>query len=269
MIKNEGDRLIKVIVCSPNREYFNIENLKNHNIKEAADRNLAIEQHNKLKAIMKNAGVEVTDTGELPGHPNSVFTRDAAVCCHRGYIKLRMGLSTRRGEEDWLAMILDEIGIEKAGEIVEPGTVEGGDVILAGNVAFIGISGRTNREGAGQISEILGKMGFETRVVEVPEPYLHIGGAMSMLAPDKVLCCKNVFPKGFFKGFETIEAPDETFVSGNVICLAPNHVIADSFHQKTIEILKNANIRVEAIDLSEFLKGTGGPTCLIMPVERK
>ena len=34
----------------------------------------------------------------------------------------------------------------------------------------------------------------------------------------------------------------------------------------TIEILKQKGYRVHSLDLSEFLKGTGGPSCLILPV---
>ena len=97
LIKSE--RLInKVIVCPPQTEYFNVEEEEKHNISEKANREKAIRQHIYLREILKNHGVEVINVEELEGHPNSVFTRDTAVSISRGFIKLRMGLDTRRGE---------------------------------------------------------------------------------------------------------------------------------------------------------------------------
>jgi dimethylargininase len=93
-------------------------------------------------------GVDLLDVPELAGHPNSVFTRDTAVCTPQGYIHLNLGLETRQGEGGaWMAQILYAQGGHCIGEVKPPGTIEGGDVVLAGNVAFIGRSARTNEEG--------------------------------------------------------------------------------------------------------------------------
>ncbi|AZR74653.1 hypothetical protein BBF96_15500 [Anoxybacter fermentans] len=269
MLRNEGDRLTRVVVCSPKIEYFRVDDLKLHNITELSDPAKAIEQHDKLKSTMSEFGCQVIDIPELSNHPNSVFTMDTALCTPQGYIKLRMGLKTREGEEEWMAQHLETLGEPYAGCIEPPGTVEGGDVILAGSVAFVGCSRRTNREGVRQISDLLKRMGYEVRVTTVPEPYLHIGGAMSMIGPERVLCCKGVFPDDFFNGFEKIEVSGDTFISGNVINLGENEVIADIRNKEAIEKLEQANFTIHALDLSEFVKGTGGPSCLIMPVERK
>ncbi len=269
MLRNEGDRLFKVIVCSPQTEYFHINDIKAHNIKEKPNKIKAKQQHNRLKFLLETFGSRVIDIPELAEHPNSVFTRDTAICTPDGYIKLRMGLETRKGEEYWMAQNLDVIGEPLFGNIDYPGTVEGGDVILGGAVAFIGYSQRTNEEGVKQISHILKRMNYETRVFEVPPPYLHLGGAMSIIGRDSVLCCKDVFPPDFFHGFNKIEINCNTFIGGNIICLGDNELIADSANIQNIEVLKKAGYIVHTIDLSEFVKGTGGPTCLIMPVERK
>ncbi|MCP2520742.1 arginine deiminase family protein, partial [SCandidatus Aminicenantes bacterium Aminicenantia_JdfR_composite] len=205
MLRNEGERLRKVIVCTPEKEYFKAKNLKAHNISELADKERAKNQHNELKRILRNSGSIVIDVPELENHPNSVFTRDTAVCTPHGYIKLRMGLETRRGEENWMAKILDSLGEPMVGSVENPGTAEGGDIILAGKVAFLGHSLRTNSEGIKQISKILKSMNYEIRIAHLPNKYLHIGGAMSVIGPENVICCKNVFQEDFFKGFNVIE----------------------------------------------------------------
>ena len=47
--------------------------------------------------------------------------------------------------------------------VIAPGTVEAGDVMMVGDHFFIGISGRTNNEGADQMIKILKNHGL-TRI---------------------------------------------------------------------------------------------------------
>ena len=51
-----------------------------------------------------------------------------------------------------MADIHASCGVPCAGAIGGPGTLEGGDVILAGEVAFVGVSSRTNAEGSRQVA---------------------------------------------------------------------------------------------------------------------
>lgn len=268
MLENEGDSLTRVIVCSPAKEYFGVDNLKAHNIAERANPEKAKKQHNQLKSTIKKFGAEVIDIEESKSHPNSVFTRDTGVCSPQGYIKLRMGLDSRRGEEKWMAQTLEQLKEPQAGAIQPPGTVEGGDLILAGSVAFLGCSKRTNDNGVRQISSLLQKMGYEVRTISIPPPHFHLGGLMSVIGPKHVLCCQQLFEKSFFKGFERIEVDCRTFISGNVICLGNNELIAEASNIPVIESLNEHGFKVHTLDLSEFVKGQGGPSCLVMPLER-
>ena len=269
MLRNEGDALRRVIVCSPRDDYFRVSDLSAQNMNEIADPEKTQEQYNHLKNIIEASGSEVIDMDELPGHPNSVFTRDVALSTPKGYIQLRMGLEARRGEDAWMAGILASLGEPSVGQIEHPGTVEGGDVILAGRVAFVGRSSRTNDEGIRQLTEFLNTMEYEVRVVPVRSTSLHIGGLMSVIGPNRILHCQGAFPDQFLDGFDTIEIPGRGPSHGNVICLRENEVIANSAENRVgIEILKEHGVKVHAIDLSEFRKGAGGPTCLILPVER-
>ncbi len=245
------DPLIKrVVICPPIIEYFTVNDRKLHNIIQPADLTKALKQHENLRSVISESGREVIRIPELPGHPNSVFTRDTSFVTPEGFVKLRMGLDSRRGEEDWMAQQLESLGIKRAGSISGNGTVEGGDVILAGTVAFVGLSKRTNEEGVNQISAILNAMNFEVRSITVPEPFLHLGGAMSLLSPDDVLCCKRIFPINFFDGFNRIEVPGDNFVTGNVISLGNYKVIAEKTNTTAIDILKQKGYRIHSLDLS-------------------
>ncbi len=265
---NEGNRLKRVIVCAPRREYFRVDDLEAHNIEAAANPVMARRQHAALRAALREAGARVIGLAELEGHPNSVFARDAGLVTPFGYVQLRMGLGTRRGEDGWLAAALASRGVPCAGRIEPPGTVEGGDVILAGRVAFVGRSARTNASGLRQLSRLLADMDFEIRTIRLPASRLHIGGEMSLAGPGTVLCYKGLFPSGFFEGFETIEIPESGTASANIISLGGGKVLVGKTNSAAIEALGKAGFTVRTLDLSEFIKGRGGPSCLIMPVER-
>jgi dimethylargininase len=226
-----------------------------------------MKQHKDLRSVLRGFGSEVVEMEELASHPNSVFTRDMAVSTPKGYIKLRMGIETRLGEEEWMAQWLSELGEPCVGEIKEPGTVEGGDVIIAGSIALVGLTERTNPEGIHQLTEILNTMGYEVRPVSLSSLYLHLDQVIGVLGPGRLIYCDGLFPGGFFNGFETIAVTCTRF-NVNFICLGENEILAPSSNLAVIEKAGEAGVRVHEVDLSEFAKGAGGPNCLVMPVDR-
>lgn len=269
MIKNEGDRLEQVIVCTPKQEYLQgANNIAKHNIGILGDPENPTKQHDGLKQTLKKFGVDVIDLNEMKNHPNSVFTRDAALCTPQGFVKLRLGLATREGEDQWMAYALDKLNIDCVGEITAPGTVEGGDIVLAGDVAFIGESVRTNAEGIMQLSVILQPMGFEVRVVKLPDHILHLDKALMTLGANKILYCKTLVKKEILLGFESISIETGGDVTANIICLGDNELIINASNTTVNKLLSKHGFKIHTLNLEEFAKGMGGPNCLIMPTQR-
>ncbi len=253
-----------LITCTPGPSYFGVADLHSHHISEVPDEKRTVNQHQLLVQTIEQAGTKAVNLQELQGHPNSVFTKDTAVCTPKGFIRVRMGLPSRESEEIWMAESLERIGIPCIGVIEAPGTVEGGDVILANDVAFIGQSSRTNSAGLQQLSLLLSSHGYEIRTTLVPSLFLHLGGAMTLLTPDTILCVNGLLPEWMFKGFQRIEVPHTGFISGNVIPLGERQVIADQSNTAAIKALQHHGFTVYPLDLSEFVKGTGGPSCMIL-----
>ena len=264
---DEGKRLTSVITCSPKHEYFHIDDPAAHNIIEVANPEKAMRQHSELRSALESFGSEVIDVDEYIDHPNSVFTRDTALVTPRGYVKLSMGIETRKGEEKWMARILDSLNEPCAGEINEPGTIEGGDVIVCGSVAFIARTQRTNGEGIEQLSRILHDMDYDVRTVKLPDAYLHLDQVIGVLGSGYLIYCRELFTARFFEGFDTVESSCKGF-NVNFICLGKEEIIAPSTNAEVVILAQEHGIKVHSIDFSEFAKGSGGPNCLIVPVER-
>lgn len=62
------------------------------------------------------------------------------------------------------------------------------------------------------------------------------------------------------------ESGGDNFVTGNIISLGNHEVIAEKTNATAIDILKQKGYRIHSLGLSEFIKGTSGPSCLILPV---
>lgn len=268
MLKDEGEGLKRVVVSTPKYEYARANDLEKHNIGDLGNPERAIQQHDILKATLKDFGADVLDLTELADHPNSVFTRDTALSTPKGCIKLRLGLESRQGEDTWMAKALEAAGETCVGEIKAPGTVEGGDVVLAGDVAFVGQSLRTNAEGIKQLSALLVTMDYEVRVIELPESILHLDKMLITLGAKKLLYCEDLISVKDIEGFEGIAISCGGDTTANIICLGNNELIINRSNAVVIKRLEEENFIVHNLDLGEFAKGMGGPNCLIMPIER-
>jgi arginine deiminase len=211
---------------------------------------------------------------------DSIYVRDAACVAPRGLVLGRMGKALRAGEPGAVRPFLGQAGWPIAGEIREPGTIEGGDFVwLDTRTAAIGHGYRTNGEGIRQFRELVAADGCE--VVEVPLPHwdgpgdvLHL---MSMLSPvdeRKLLVYSRLLPVPFRRrllgmGFELLEVPDQEYptMATNVLALAPGKCLALAGHPLTAAVLEKAGIEVLTYEGKEIsVKGAGGPTCLTRPI---
>ena len=135
------------------------------------DFNKALEQHAAYCNALIRCGVELTVLEADERFPDGCFVEDTAVVTSGVAVISRPGADTRRGEEEEIARVLAGFGHIES--ITAPGTLEGGDVLRADNHYFIGISERTNKEGASQLSAILSKYGFTSSFIRV-EAGLHL-----------------------------------------------------------------------------------------------
>ncbi len=214
---------------------------------------------------------------------DSIYVRDAAGVAPRGLVLGRMGKELRRGEPDAVRDFCENAGWPVAGEILEPGTLEGGDVVwLDEKTAAVGHGYRTNAEGILQFREIVAADGCE--VIEVPLPHwdgpgdvLHLMSLLSPVDERTFLVYSRLLPVPFRKrlldlGNRLLEVPDEEYatMATNVLALAPGQCLALAGNPRTAAILEKAGVEVVTYEGTEIsVKGAGGPTCLTRPVRAR
>jgi len=121
------------------------------------------------------------------------------------------------------------------------------------------ITRRTNLEGIRQLTAILNPLGVAVRVIALPDLFLHLDQTLGVLGPDTLAVCQDVFEAEALDGFRTICLPCRRF-NVNFICLGPGEIIVPAVNHPLIAAAQAVNVRVHAVDLSEFAKGRAAPT---------
>jgi len=152
------------------------------------DYNLALKQHAAYVAALKKLGLKVTVLDMDSRFPDSTFVEDVALCTRELAIITAPGADSRKGEQLEMVKVLESF-YDRIEQIKSPGTLEAGDVMMAGSHFFIGISERTNTEGARQLIHILDSHGMSGEMVELKD-ILHLKTGVSYLEEEVVLVGK-------------------------------------------------------------------------------
>jgi len=223
------------------------------------DHEKALAQHSAYVCALRYCGLTVTVLATDETYPDSVFIEDTAVLNERVAVIARPGVTSRLGEEKAVAAALRS-HYPYLEAIAAPGTLEGGDVFRAGEHFFIGISGRTNPEGARQLAMILKKHGYA--VTSIPlRSVLHLKTGVAYLENDRLLACGEFLDHPLLSGFQIVPVDAAEAYAANSVWINGRVLVPAGFPQtrKNIEAL---GYEVVPLDVSEFRKLDGGLSCL-------
>ncbi len=219
----------------------------------------ACEQHDGYVGALERCGLEVSVLGADERYPDSVFIEDTAVVTDRCAIIARPGAPARRGE---VHKVEDELSrhYENIERIVSPGTLDGGDVLQVGDHFYIGLTQRTNREGAEQLSALLEKYGFGASFVDVRR-FLHLKTGVAYLGGDDIVVAGELVETFGFDGLDKIAVAPEEEYSANCIRVG-DHVLIAGGYEETKKKIVGRGYEVIELEMSEFRKLDGGLSCL-------
>ena len=219
------------------------------------DYGLAIKQHDAYIEALKSCGVEVTVLQADERFPDSCFVEDLAVCTKKFAVVTNPGASSRKGEEKEIIEVIKKF-YNNFEYIKEPGTLEGGDVMMVKDHFYIGLSKRTNKEGAKQLIKTLEKYGMSGSIVEMSE-MLHLKSGLAYLEDNVLLVAGEFINKLEFEEFTKIIIDEDERYSAN--CIRVNdYVLVPAGYPKTKEIIEKAGFKTIVVDTSEYRKVNGG-----------
>ncbi len=219
---------------------------------------ILVNQHEEYIAALKSAGLEVILLDALPDHPDAYFVEDTAVVAAEVAVITNPGADARKGEEESIAPVLAQY--RKTEKIQPPGTVDGGDVLQVDKHFFIGVSERTNPEGAGQLSHILGKYGYACTMVAVGQG-LHFKSSVNYVGKNTLLITEDFVGDDHLEGYDTIVVNSDESYAANTL-FVNNHLLVPRGYPDTRKKLEALGISIIELDTSEVRKMDGGLTCM-------
>lgn len=223
-----------------------------------ADYELLLAQHQEYVNVLCELGLWVEELPPMPGFPDAYFVEDPAIVLPEVAIITLPGARPRQGEQENLAPILAQhrplVAIEP------PGMLEGGDVLVVGRHAFIGLSQRTNLAGAEQLGQILNDHGYTFTTVPVG-PGLHLKSGANVVAPNTLLLTAELAVHPAFAAYQRIIVDEAESYASNTMLINDTLIMPAGF-PRTWTRLEALGQPIIEIDVSEVRKMDGGLTCM-------
>jgi dimethylargininase len=223
----------------------------------------ALAQHDAYCRALEESGLALTRLPDDPHFPDSTFVEDTAVITARGSaILTRPGAPSRSGEvvaiEEALASRFPRLL-----RIEAPGTVDGGDIDEAGEHFFIGVSRRTNEEGARQLARLLAADGYTSSLYDIRGvgEILHLKSGIAWLGGKTLVVIDALASHPAFAGWDLIRVPRGEEYAANCILVDDSVFFAEGFPLLE-RALRERGYRLTVLPMSEFQKMDGGLSCL-------
>ncbi|NYF23306.1 dimethylarginine dimethylaminohydrolase family protein [Sporosarcina sp. JAI121] len=245
-----------VIAKTPGKSYLN--GLTTSDLGKPVFEKL-LEQHDHYIKALEQCGVAVTHLPASEEFPDSTFVEDAAVLTPDFAVITNPGADSRNGEIIEIEATLKEF-YKKIHYIKSPGTLDGGDILQAEDHFYIGISERTNEEGALQLKEILETEGFKATIIPLKQ-FFHLKTGIAYLGDNRMVVAGEFVDHPAFDSYDKIVIGKEDEYSAN--CIRVNdYVIIPKGYEETKRKLNEAGYETIELDMSEVQKHDGGLSCL-------
>lgn len=226
------------------------------------DPDRALEQHQAYCEALSGCGLSLTVLPADARYPDGCFIEDTALLTARGAILMRPGAPSRRGEVDVIEAALKGLfpGIPR---IEPPGTVDAGDVCEADGHFLIGLSARTNEDGAAALARHLGDLGCSSATIDIraARGMRHLKSGLAYLGDGRMLVAPGIPRVAALDPYELIEVPDDERHAANALRINDRVLVAAGY-PRTAGIIESLGYEVIALEMSEFRKLDGGLSCL-------
>ena len=216
-------------------------------------------EHAGYAAALADAGLTLTMLDPLEDYPDAIFVEDPALVFPEAAIVLRPGAPSRAGERAFLRPTLEQL-FEQVIDL-PVGHADGGDVLVLPDKVLIGLSARTDREGAEALIAVLATIGYRGVIAETPREVLHLKTASSLLDEETVLSTRALAATGIFAGLRVIEVPDGEEGGANVLRVN-DRVLAGAHYPRILEALDAHGLNVMPLENAAIAMIDAGFTCM-------
>ena len=215
-------------------------------------------QHAAYCDALAALGVELIRLDPAPGFPDAYFVEDTAVVTPEIAVIARSGALERRGEEQSVERILG--CYRSLTKILAPGTLDGGDVMIVGRQVFIGLSRRTNPQGAAQLARVLAHYDYQCTLVAVDDG-LHLKSSVTHIGDRQLLLVAPWAARPEFEDYDKILVDPLEAHACNTLWIN-HHLIIPQGYPQTHALLKATGKSLVVLPTRQIRRMDGGLTCL-------
>ncbi len=216
-------------------------------------------EHRQYVQALQHCGLQVETLAPLEDFPDSIFVEDPALVFGDAAVLLRPGAPTRLAESQHLAEALRR----RFGTVLQMkrGFADGGDMLLTPGGLLIGLSRRTDREGARELAGLLRQIGIESRIAETPQGTLHLKSDCAMLADDLILCTPALAAAAPLGGLRKLLVPQGEERAANSLRLNSTVLVGEHF-PATAELLHSEGFTVVRVPVTAIGRLDAGLSCM-------
>jgi dimethylargininase len=185
-------------------------------------------EHAAYVAALNGLGLDITILPAAEDYPDSIFVEDPVLVFSEGAIILNLTAASRAGEAALIAPEL-ESRFERVLQMHGSGHADGGDILVLPDRVLIGLSGRTDTEGAAELLRLLTQLGMKTEIVETPKDVLHFKTGCSLIDEETVFAVQQMANLPAFAGLRVIPVPKGEEKAANTLRIRDATLIGDSF----------------------------------------
>ena len=217
------------------------------------------EEHSNYVQAIKEAGLKINSLETLEEYPDSIFVEDPALTYKSNIIILNPSDPSRNGEKNIIKNEIKHLFDNIL--FVENGFVEGGDILNINNHFIIGLSNRTNKLGADNLSIILQSLDATVEICKTPNDILHFKSECSVIDDDVILVSNKMAQLDYLKSnYNLIELPIGEEGASNSLRINDKLLLPDGFVRAEEILSKKYNIIKVKVD--EIAKVDAGLSCM-------
>jgi dimethylargininase len=217
-------------------------------------------EHDAYVAALRGLGLDVAALPAADAFPDSVFVEDPALVFSQGAIVLKLAAASRAGEAALIAPEL-ESRFERVLYMQGPGHADGGDILVLPDRVLIGLSGRTDREGAEELIRLLAQLGKKAEIAETPKTVLHFKTGCSLIDEETIFALPQMAELPAFTGLRVIPVPAGEEKAANKLRVRDAALIGDNF-PKSRDIIEAHGVRTLQLSVDQIGLIDAGLSCM-------
>jgi dimethylargininase len=270
---------LKYIMRQPSDAF--VRALSNHPLGHLIDVDEALRQHANVVEVMRAAGADIVMLPPEPDLADAPFVQDTMISFSSPaagagggpsvlLVATRPGAPSRQPEVPSVLACAHTL-VSPACRILtieEPGTMDGGDILVWGDRVAIGVSGRTNEHGARQLQAAVEDIGYRAWLCPVSDTRLHFASAVTVVNPTRLIGTAVGFAdldavsRELLESIDRVLIPDAELPGHNVLNINGTIVIPAG-NPVAVAMLRERGETVVEVPYDQFTRADAGLTCLV------